>query len=117
MTADATSAVAESASSTIDPDVHASRRNDCELRAGIQSALTIDDDAVDELVAADDLAAEFDENLDDGTLAAKYRRLAAEQAALRRIATLVARGVEPFEVFGAVAKPESVDGRSLVIGV
>ena len=73
-------------------------------RERFQSDLTIDDDAVDELVAADDLAAEFDENLDDGTLAAKYRRLATEQAALRRIATLVARGVEPFEVFGAVAE-------------
>ena len=48
-------------------------------------------------------AAEFDENLDDGTLYAKYRRLAAEQAALRRLAALVARGVEPLEVFGAVA--------------
>jgi len=104
MTADATSAVAESASSTIDPDVHASRGNDCELRAGIQSALTIDDDAVDELVGAEEFAAEFDENLDDGTLQLKYCRLVAEQAALRRIATLVARGVEPFEVFGAVAK-------------
>jgi GAF domain-containing protein len=30
-----------------------------------------------------------------------YRRLAAEQAALRRLATLVARGVEPAEVFEA----------------
>ena len=40
---------------------------------------------------------------DDGKLYAKYRRLAAEQAALRRLATLVARGVEPLEVFGAVA--------------
>ena len=29
---------------------------------------------------------------------AKYRRLAAEQAALRRLATLVARGVEPGQV-------------------
>jgi len=36
-------------------------------------------------------------------LYAEYRRLAAEQAALRRLATLVARGVEPSEVFGAVA--------------
>ena len=35
---------------------------------------------------------------------AEYRRLAAEQAALRRLATLVARGVEPLEVFGAVAE-------------
>ena len=34
----------------------------------------------------------------------QYRRLAAEQAALRRLATLVARGVEPAEVFDAVVK-------------
>jgi PucR C-terminal helix-turn-helix domain/GGDEF-like domain/GAF domain len=33
---------------------------------------------------------------------AEYRRLSAEQAALRRLATLVARGVEPSEVFDAV---------------
>src|SRR5277367_2378880 len=33
----------------------------------------------------------------------QYRRLVAEQAALRRVATLVARGVGPLEVFGAVA--------------
>jgi len=38
----------------------------------------------------------------DGQLYAAYRRLAAEQAALRRLATLVARGVEPSEVFEAV---------------
>ena len=59
---------------------------------------------MDGLVTAEEFAAEFDENLDDGTLYAKYRRLAAEQAALRRLATLVARGVEPLEVFGAVAE-------------
>src|ERR1700752_2615392 len=34
----------------------------------------------------------------------QYRRLVAEQAAVRRVATLVARGVEPVEVFGAVAE-------------
>src|SRR4051812_3161815 len=68
-----------------------------------QSDVTIDEDAVDRLLAADELATEFDENLDDGKLYAKYRRLAAEQAALRRLATLVARGVEPSEIFGAVA--------------
>src|SRR3954453_20068976 len=67
-----------------------------------QSDVTIDEDAVDRLLAADELATEFDENLDDGKLYAKYRRLAAEQAALRRLATLVARGVEPSEGFDAV---------------
>ena len=59
---------------------------------------------MDGLLTAEEFAAEFDENLDDGKLYAKYRRLAAEQAALRRLATLVARGVEPLEVFGAVAE-------------
>jgi hypothetical protein len=34
----------------------------------------------------------------------EYRQLAAEQAALRRLSTLVARGVEPSEVFDAVVK-------------
>ena len=103
MTANSPSSAAESASSTIDPDAQARRANDGELREGFQSDLTIDDDAVDGLLTAEELAAEFDENLDDGTLYAEYRRLAAEQAALRRLATLVARGVEPSEVFGAVA--------------
>jgi PucR C-terminal helix-turn-helix domain/GAF domain/GGDEF-like domain len=40
--------------------------------------------------------------MDEVQLYAQYRRLAAEQAALRRLATLVARGVEPSEVFDAV---------------
>jgi sugar diacid utilization regulator len=84
--------------------VQGRRASDGELSAGFHSDLTIDDDAVDEFLAAEDFAAEFDENLVDGTLYAKYRRLAAEQAALRRLATLVARGVEPVEVFGAVAE-------------
>ena len=104
MTANSPSSVAESASSTIDPDVQARRANDGELSAGFQSDLTTDDDAVDGLLTAEELAAEVDENLDEGTLYAEYRRLAAEQAALRRLATLVARGVEPVEVFGAVAE-------------
>jgi sugar diacid utilization regulator len=103
MTAHSPSSVAESASSTIDPDARARRANDGELSAGFQSDLAIDEDAMDGLVTVEELAAEFDENLDDGTLHAEYRRLAAEQAALRRLATLVARGVEPLEVFGAVA--------------
>jgi GAF domain-containing protein len=58
---------------------------------------------VDGLLTAEDFAAEFDENLDDGTWYAEHRRLAAEQAASRRLATLVARGVEPSEIYGAVA--------------
>ena len=58
---------------------------------------------MDGLVTAEEFAAEFDENRDDAKLYAEYRRLAAEHAALRRVATLVARGVGPLEVFGAVA--------------
>ena len=84
MTAHSPSPVAESASSTIDPDAQARRANDGELSAGFPSDLTIDEDAVDGLVTAEEFAAEFDENLDDGNLYAEYRRLAAEQAALRR---------------------------------
>jgi hypothetical protein len=119
MTAHSPSPVAESVSSTIDPDVQARRASDGELSAGFQSDLTFDEGAVDGLVTAEEFAAEFDENLDDGKLYAEYRRLAGEQAALRRLATLesprhvrrlrplgrmdVARGVEPVEVFGAVA--------------
>ena len=98
MTATSPTPVTESASSTIDPDAEARRANDGDLSAGFHSDLTIDEDAVDGLVTAEELAVEFDENLDDATLYAKYRRLAAEQAALRRLATLVARGVEPSEI-------------------
>jgi sugar diacid utilization regulator len=104
MTADSPSSIAESASNTIDPDAQARRANDGELSAGFQTDLTIDEDSVDGLLTIEELAAEFDENLDDGKLYAKYRRLAAEQAGLRRLATLVARGVEPLEIFGAVAE-------------
>ena len=59
---------------------------------------------MDGVVTAEEFPTEFHENRDDRKLYAKYRRLAAEQAALRRVATLVARGVEPLEVFGAVAE-------------
>jgi sugar diacid utilization regulator len=55
--------------------------------------------AIDELPLAEPPG----ESVDSGQLYAEYRRLAAEQAALRRLATQVARGVEPVEVFGAVA--------------
>src|SRR5882757_1874498 len=103
MTAHSPSSVAESASSTIDPDAQARRATDGELSAGFHADVTIDEDVVDGLLTAEELAVEFDENRDDGTLYAEYRRLVAEQAALRRLATLVARGVEPLEVFGAVA--------------
>ena len=103
MTADSTSWVAESASSTIDPDVRARLASDGERSAGFQSDLAIDEDAVDGLLTAEEFAVEFEENRDDGELYAECRRL-AEQAALRRLATIVARGVEPVEVFGALAE-------------
>src|SRR6185312_9573766 len=104
MTATSPSWVAESASSTIDPDAQARRDNDAEPGAGFPSNLTIDEDAAHGVVTAEEFAADFDDNLGDATLYAKYRRLAAEQDALRRVATLVARGVEPVEIFGAVAE-------------
>jgi hypothetical protein len=59
-------------------------------------------DAVNGLSAVDGIPAELDDSVDNGQLYAEYRRLAAEQAAMRRLATLVARGVEPPEVFDAV---------------
>jgi sugar diacid utilization regulator len=60
---------------------------------------------MDELLTAEEFPTErLDESVDNVALYAKYRRLAAEQAALRRVATLVARGVESLEVFGAVAE-------------
>ena len=61
-------------------------------------------EAIEELpIAHEPAGRRSDESVDSGQLDAKYRRLAAEQAALRRLATLVVRGVEPLEVFGAVA--------------
>jgi hypothetical protein len=92
-----------SASSTNDPDAQA-RPNDDELSAGFQSDLTIDEDAVDGILTAEEPAdGRPHESVGSAQLYAKYRRLVAEQAALRRLATLVARGIEPMEVFGAVA--------------
>jgi sugar diacid utilization regulator len=103
MTTNSPSSDAEPASSTIDPDAQATRANDGAPSVGFESEATVDEDA-DGLFTAEELAAEFDENRDDGTLHAEYRRLAAEQTALRRLATLVARGVEPVEIFDAVAE-------------
>ncbi|MGA9359990.1 MAG: helix-turn-helix domain-containing protein [Mycobacterium sp.] len=60
---------------------------------------------MDELQATDELeGGQVDLSVDNALLYTRYRRLAAEQAALRRLATLVARGVEPAEVFDAVVK-------------
>jgi PucR C-terminal helix-turn-helix domain/GAF domain/GGDEF-like domain len=60
---------------------------------------------MDELLTNGERAAgQLDLSPDTARLYAEYRRLAAEQGALRRLATLVARGVQPSEVFDAVAK-------------
>ncbi|AGB24599.1 histidine kinase,GAF domain-containing protein [Mycobacterium sp. JS623] len=48
-------------------------------------------------------ASQFGGSLDGGHLRAECRRLIAQRAALRRLAGLVAGGVGPCEVFGAVA--------------
>ncbi len=62
-------------------------------------------DGVDELPITDERGrVRPDEFVVSGQLYAEYRRLIAEQAALRRLAALVARGVDPMEVFGAVAE-------------
>jgi sugar diacid utilization regulator len=95
----------ESASSTTDPDAQARRANDGDLSAGFPSDLTIDADAVDGLLTAEEPAdGRPHKSVDSAQLYAKYRRLAAEQAALRRVAALVVRGGEPSEVGGAVAE-------------
>jgi hypothetical protein len=47
---------------------------------------------------------QLDWSPDNAWVYTEYRQLAAEQAALRRLSTLVARGVEPSEVFDAVVK-------------
>lgn len=64
---------------------------------------------MEKLLATDErpLAGQFDEHL-DVALHTEYRRLVEEQAALRRLATLVASGVEPWEVFDAVTKEMSL---------
>ncbi len=60
-------------------------------------------EAIDELPVIEELPdGQLPESVDDVTLYAEYRRVTADQAALRRLATLVARGAEPAEVFEAV---------------
>src|SRR3954463_5924747 len=53
MTANSPSSVAESASSTTDPDAQARRANDGQPSAGFPSDLTIDEDAVAGLLTAE----------------------------------------------------------------
>jgi GAF domain-containing protein len=61
---------------------------------------------MNELLAVDEpsLVGHLDESLDNVALYAEYRRLVAEQAAVRRLGALVARGGEPSEVVSAVAE-------------
>lgn len=60
-------------------------------------------EAIDELPAVEELPdGQLPESVDDVTLYAEYRRITADQAALRRLAMLVAQGAEPAEVFEAV---------------
>ena len=60
---------------------------------------------MDDLLTADESPVrQLDDSPDDAALYAEYRRLVAEQAAVRRVGALVARGVEPSEVGGAVAE-------------
>ena len=60
-------------------------------------------EAIDELpIVEEPHDGQLPESVDDVTLYAEYRRVTADQAALRRLATLVARGAEPAEVFEAV---------------
>ena len=60
-------------------------------------------EATDELAVVEELPdRQLPESVDDVTLYAEYRRVTADQAALRRLAMLVARGAEPAEVFEAV---------------
>jgi sugar diacid utilization regulator len=90
MSVNASRQVVEAASSTTDPDAQARRVNDGELGDGRATVA--------------ESAAKFGQSLDDGKLYAQYRRLSAEQAALRRLAALVAWGAEPLAVFEAVAE-------------
>ena len=60
-------------------------------------------EATDELAVVEELPeGQPPESVDDVTLYAEYRRVTADQAALRRLAALVAQGAEPAEVFEAV---------------
>ncbi len=60
-------------------------------------------EAIDELPDVEERPdGQLPQSIDDVMLYAEYRRVTADQAALRRLAKLVARGAEPAEVFEAV---------------
>jgi hypothetical protein len=75
MTANPTSSVAESASSTNDPDAQARCASDGEPSARFQSDATIAEAAVDGLLTAEEFPTErLDESVDSVGLYAEYRR-------------------------------------------
>jgi uncharacterized protein YoaH (UPF0181 family) len=61
---------------------------------------------MDELLTTDEprLAGQLDQHIDDVALHTEYRRLVEEQAAVRRVGTLVASGIDPSELAGVVAE-------------
>jgi predicted ATPase/signal transduction histidine kinase len=59
--------------------------------------------SADRLDSVSLIAGQLAVSLDNAELYARWRRVADEQAALRRVATLVAQGGAPVAVFGAVA--------------
>jgi uncharacterized protein YoaH (UPF0181 family) len=62
-------------------------------------------DAIEELTTVEESPdGEPDDSFDNVALYVEYRQLVVEQAAVRRIGALVANGVEPSEVGGAVAE-------------
>ena len=103
MTPNLSNLVAESTSSTTDLDTQPRRASNGELSEPLQTDVAIDAEGLDGLFNSEEYL-KLDDSLDKGKLYAEYCRLVAEQAALRRLAALVARGVEPSEVFDAVVK-------------
>ena len=68
----------------------------------LENRLLRDAFTTDRLDAVQLIAGQLAVSLDNAQLYAEYRRIADEQAALRRVATLVARAAPPEEVFAAV---------------
>jgi hypothetical protein len=64
----------------------------------LRAIVANDVNSADEQPPAEQLDEHLDEDVDDVAMHTEYRRLVAEQAALRRLGALVARGVEPSEV-------------------
>jgi signal transduction histidine kinase len=77
-------------------------------RGALQAVLVLENSlmrgsfTVERLDAVKLIAGQLAVSVDNAQLYAEFRQIADDQAALRRVATLVARGAEPSEVFGAV---------------